>query len=171
MKRKYYQYYVEGDDEKRLVDVLKSELSCIESGKVDVLNVIQNRISPARIRTLKKGTTVILIYDTDIEKTDVLRKNVEFLKRQGAVGEVICIPQVGNVEEELTRSCHVKDYKEITHSPTRTEFKTDLARCKNLKNRLQACGFEISKFWSALPQNKFNTFGNGAEKIKKETDR
>ena len=31
-KEKYYQYFVEGDDEKKLVDVLKSDMKFIGSG-------------------------------------------------------------------------------------------------------------------------------------------
>ena len=31
----YYQYYVEGEDEVKLLNVLKSDLGCILAGKVD----------------------------------------------------------------------------------------------------------------------------------------
>lgn len=32
---KYYQYYVEGQDEEKLIQVLKTELRLIEPGKVE----------------------------------------------------------------------------------------------------------------------------------------
>ena len=48
-----YHYYVEGENEKSLLDVLKSELKCIESGKVEKFNVIQNRFTVARMGPLK----------------------------------------------------------------------------------------------------------------------
>ncbi len=35
-----YQYYVEGKDEKAIIDVLKQEFRCIETGKVEVFNVV-----------------------------------------------------------------------------------------------------------------------------------
>lgn len=44
-KRKNYQYYVEGDDEKCLINVLKRDLQCIASGKVEKFNAIQNKFS------------------------------------------------------------------------------------------------------------------------------
>ena len=51
-KKDIYHYYVEGEDEKKLLDVLKGELGCIESGKVDKVNVVQTKFSIARIRPL-----------------------------------------------------------------------------------------------------------------------
>ena len=47
------------------------------------------------MRTLKTGTTVVLVYDTDVEmNTKILDENIAFLKRQKGIKEVICIPQV-----------------------------------------------------------------------------
>ena len=34
-KEKYYQYFVEGEDEKKLVDVLKSDMKLIVSGSYE----------------------------------------------------------------------------------------------------------------------------------------
>ena len=48
-----YQYYVEGEDERSLLNTLKLDLRCIESGKIDKFNVIQSRFTTARMRTLK----------------------------------------------------------------------------------------------------------------------
>ena len=65
-KESIYHYYVEGDDEKSVLDALKRDLGCVKSGKVDKFNVVQNRFTIERIRPLKSGTIVVLIYDTDI---------------------------------------------------------------------------------------------------------
>ena len=71
-----YQYYVEGEDERSLLNTLKLDLRCIESGKIDKFNVIQSRFTTARMRTLKTGTTVVLVYDTDVEmNTKILDEN------------------------------------------------------------------------------------------------
>lgn len=43
-----YQYYVEGEDERSLLNTLKLDLRCIESGKIDKFNVIQSRFTTAR---------------------------------------------------------------------------------------------------------------------------
>ena len=58
-KNEVYHYYVEGHDEKKIVDILKRDMGCIKSGKVDIFNAVQNRFSEARIRTLKSGTIVV----------------------------------------------------------------------------------------------------------------
>lgn len=80
-KRGIYRYYVEGEDEKSLLNVLKRDLGCIESGKIDLFNVVQNRFTTARIRSLKPKTIVVLVYDTDVETNlEILRYNIEFLK-------------------------------------------------------------------------------------------
>ena len=162
-----YHYYVEGEDEKKLLEVLKRDLGCIEMGKVDNVNVVQTKFSIARIRPLKQDTTVVLIYDTDVESgIDILQANVSFLKKQKGIKEVICIPQVKNLEDELLRSCNIKNITELTKSNSKTNYKRDLINCNNLAARLTACGFESSKMWNRVPSNKFKRFGNGADKIK-----
>ena len=78
-----YHYYVEGEDEKSLLNALKSELKCIEAGKVEKFNVVQNRITAVRIRPMKFGVTIVLVYDTDVETNiDILKANIEFLRKQ-----------------------------------------------------------------------------------------
>lgn len=166
-KKGIYQYYVEGEDEKCIIDVLKRDLGCIVSGKVDKLNVVQEKINITRTRLIKPGTVVILVYDTDVGNTDILQENITFLQKQKVIKDVLCIPQVKNLEDELCRACQIKSVAELTHSATRTDYKRDLLRCTNLEARLLQCQFDISKFWNRLPQNKFKRFGNDSEKIKK----
>lgn len=162
-----YHYYVEGEDEKSVLNVLKRDVKCIESGKVEVFNVVQKRISTARIRPLKTGTIVVLVYDTDVETNiDILRNNIVFLEKQRGIREVICVPQVRNLEEELTNACKVKNVWELTKSPTKTDYKKALINCSNLGARLCRCQFDINRFWSRIPQGIFGQFGNDAEKIK-----
>ena len=67
----YFQYYVEGEDEEKLVNVLKSDMQCIEAGKVQVLNPVLEKITPLRLRTLKKNTTVMLVFDTDAGESEI----------------------------------------------------------------------------------------------------
>ena len=135
-----YQYYVEGEDERSLLNTLKLDLRCIESGKIDKFNVIQSRFTTARMRTLKTGTTVVLVYDTDVEmNTKILDENIAFLKRQKGIKEVICIPQVRNLEDELVRACNIKNIVDLTKSLTKADYKRDLINCSNLSDRLKKC--------------------------------
>lgn len=167
MTKTNYQYYVEGEDERCLVNALKKDLQCIQTGKVDRFNAIQECFSAVRIRALNQNTVIILVYDTDVENTSILRKNIQFLKKQKFIKDVICIPQIKKMEEELSYACNIKDVKEITHSRTIKDFKRDIISCTNLGDRLEKCGFDIDKFWSRIPVNKFSEFGNDAKKIKR----
>lgn len=162
----YYRYYVEGENEKNLLEVLKSDLFFIRSGKIEKFNVVQKKFNKINIRTLKDNTIVVLVYDTDTEYTQILEQNLEFLKRQSAVKEIICIPQVYNLEDELIYACNIKNIKELTNSISNKNYKTDLNKCTNLDSRLKDCKFNIVKFWSKIPKNQFEKFGNAADKIK-----
>lgn len=165
-KEAIYHYYVEGDDEKSLLETLKRDMRCIKSGKVDIFNVVQNRFTVARIRPLKPGTIVVLVYDTDVTTNmEIIKYNVAFLKKQKGIKDVICIPQVNNLEDELISACNINSVEEITKSSTKKEFKSDIKNCSNLASRLCKCDFDITKLWSKLPQNEFLVFGNDAKRI------
>ncbi len=154
-KKGYYQYYVEGEDERKLLSVLKTEMECIVPGKIEVFNVVQEEITAIRLMQLKKGTTVILVFDTDEGNIEILRKNMNRLSRCQEVSSLICIPQVNNLEDELLRSCHIKQIKELLGSKSNKDFKHDLIVEKNLKKKLLNHGFDIQKFWNRNPENKF----------------
>lgn len=167
MGKQIYQYFVEGENEKCFVDVLKSDLRCIEAGKVEIFNAVQNSFTAARIRTLKKDTIVVLVYDTDTDSSEILKMNIGYLQSQKAIKEVICIPQVENFEDVLTHACEISKAQEITHSKTKKDFKRDLIRCSNLARRLEQCQFNKDKLWTKIPKNSFKQFGNGSARIKK----
>lgn len=85
-----------------MVSILKTELQYIQSGKIDVINVVTQEISKSRIMKLKQDTTVILVFDTDRAETEVLYKNIKFLRKQKElVSSVICVPQCKNLEDEI----------------------------------------------------------------------
>lgn len=165
-KQLNYQYYVEGEDEKCLLNTLKTDLRCIQPGKVDKFNAVQSRFTDARIRTLKPNTIIILVYDTDVDFTEILRYNIAFLNQKSAIKQVFCIPQVNALENELLRSCQIKTIQELTHSSSKANYKRDLINCTNLAARLKCCNFDISKMWTQIPLNSFFEFGNDASKIK-----
>ena len=100
----FYQYYVEGECEKRLVDELKTyEGMHVIPGKVDVFNITQEKITDLRLRSLRNNTTVILIFDTDLPCSEILISNVDKLKTYPTIKAVWCVPQVHNLEDELIR--------------------------------------------------------------------
>ena len=166
MKSKYVLYYVEGDDEVKLINVLKSNLRVIKSGKVQKLNVLQQEITTARLRAIKPETMIVLVFDTDTTNLEILKENLKILKSCNLVSEVVTIPQFHNLEEELIRSCNIKNITQLLNSKSRTEFKTDLIRVSNLDKKLKDHDFDITRFWSQKPQPPYDEIPNQSERIK-----
>lgn len=166
VKSKFVQYYVEGDDEKKLVDVLKTELGVIKPGKVQKLNVVEQEITDVRLRTFKRGTMVVLVFDTDTGNVDILKKNIKALESCPAVSEVVLIPQVANLEAELVRSCNIRRIEELLNSRSRGDFKRDLISVTNLGKKLQEHQFDMNLFWGGRPASPYQSIENQAAKVK-----
>lgn len=62
MGNKYYHYYVEGEDDKKIVNTLKTDFQIIESGKVDVFNVVQNLINKNSLRIANRWLNLKVIF-------------------------------------------------------------------------------------------------------------
>ena len=166
MANKRYHYYVEGQDDKKVIDVLRLKMDLIESGRVDVLNVVTERITDLRLRTLTPGTTVVLVFDTDAGNRTILDENLRTLNRHKNVKEVITIPQVSKLEDELVRSCNIRQIKELLNSKTNAEFKHDVLGVSNLDAKLRQHQFDINKFWITTPPAPYQNIPNQAEKVK-----
>lgn len=166
MKNVNVQYYVEGDDEKKLVNTLKNQLGVIITGKVQTLNVVENKINNNILRTLKKGTIVVLIFDTDTKKVDILNNNIEKLTNCSFVSKVITIPQVSDLEDELIRSCNIKKITELLNSRSKKDFKRDLIHVTNLNKKLKEHAFDINLFWNQQPESPYNNISNESKSVK-----
>lgn len=166
MKSKFVQYYVEGEDEEKLIHTLKSDLRVIKPGKVQKLNVIEHIISDGHLLLLRPQTMVVLIFDTDTKKTEILRQNLEKLKKCPSVSEYITIPQIHNLEDELVHSCDIKEITDLLGSKSKKEFKADFIRTMNLSNKLMEHQFDIKHLWCREPHPPYHNIKNQAEKIK-----
>ena len=166
MKTKYIQYYVEGPDDKKVIDTLKTKMGLVKPGKVDVLNVVTEKITDLRLRTLSPGTMVVLVFDVDAGSRDILNTNIQKLKNCQAVTEVVTIPQVPKLEIELVRSCNIRQIKELLNSRSNDDFKRDVMRVTNLDAKLREHQFDIDQFWSATPTPPYQDMLNQATKVK-----
>lgn len=167
MANKRYHYYVEGPDDEKVVDVLRLKMGLIESGRVTVLNVVTEKITDLRLRTLAPGTTVVLVFDTDRSDRTILDENLRTLSRHRNVKEIITIPQVSKLEDELVRSCTIRQIKELLNSRTNGEFKHDVLGVTNLDAKLRQHQFDISRFWTSSPPAPYQNIPNQAAKVKK----
>ena len=166
MKNKRIRYYVEGKDDQIVVDTLKAELNLIKSGKVQVFNVVSEEITDLRLRDFSPNTTVVLVFDTDVDSPEILNKNIQKLRRCKAVSEVVTIPQVSKLEDELVRSCDIRNIKELLNSQSIEHFKRDILHVTNLGAKLREHKFDINLFWSATPKNQYKNIPNQADQIK-----
>lgn len=82
-------YFVEGPCEKKLIDALKAEPRLLAPGKVNVYNVIQNEIPRRIVNTIMVGTMVVFVFDTDVDKTDILLRNISYVKKYATQVKVV----------------------------------------------------------------------------------
>lgn len=165
-KDTHYRYYVEGECEVVLLETLKTDYQCIRAGKIEKFNALEKKLTMSRMRSFNKGTIVVLVFDTDKDEGNILEENIKLLKSSSMVKTVLCITQVENLEDELIRSCQIKNVREITGSKASGDFKRDFIALRNLKQRLDSCGFDFSKFWAKQPRKNFMHIENEADKIR-----
>ena len=167
LKNARFQYYVEGECEKKLIRTL-SEHNLIIPGKTDVLNPIQRQLKSTHLRTLSPKTTVVLVFDTDIKVSDTLLKNISFLKAHRNILRIITIPQVRNLEEELLRCTDISHIRDLVNCKHDSDFKSAFIEDKQLFDKLQAHHFDIGKLWSSIPEEPFrkNNISNQGNLIK-----
>ena len=84
-KGSFIQYYVEGEDEEKILSVLKTDLQLIIPGKISKFNAVQNKVTKARLMNLRPDTTVVLVFDTDTDNADILSENIKTLKAASMV--------------------------------------------------------------------------------------
>ena len=166
MRYKNIQYYVEGEDDQKVVDTLRLKMRLIRTGKVHVLNVVEEEIPDMRLRALSSGTLVVLVFDTDTGRTDILNKNIKKLAKHPSVCGIVTIPQVGNLEEELVHSCNIRQIKELLNSRSNDDFKRDVLRVTNLDAKLREHKFDIDIFWSTDPARPYQNIQNESAKVK-----
>lgn len=161
------QYYVEGECERKLVKTLIGQ-QLIRPGQTDVLNPIQERIKSTHLRKLPANTTVVLIFDTDTGNTDILKENIQTLKEHSNIKEIILIPQVTNLEEELIRCTDIRKIRELIGCRSDKDFKAHFIEEKRVYEKLQAHHFDMEKLWTSTPGQAFQKAGiqNQSEAIR-----
>lgn len=163
---KHYQYFVEGEDEEKLVHELISRMQSIMPGKVQVFNVTLEKLTKLRLMNLQMGTVVVLVFDTDAGNLSVLKYNMELLKHEDNISDVICVTQVKNLEDELVRACDIRDAKELLDADSLKDFKRKLRKEKNLSKKLRDHGFDIESFWAKQDNQTYAEVKNQADRIK-----
>ena len=159
-------YFVEGENERKLIETIKNKY--LYSGKIKIINTIQNKVPNSILRILERETVVVLVFDTDVEKIDILDENIKLIMSSNNVKDVICIPQIKNLEDELIYSTNINKIVDLLESKSKTNFKNDFNNCKNLMKKLEDKEFKISKLWSRNAVDIYKKYKNDSEVIKKK---
>ena len=159
-------YFVEGETERKLIETIKNKY--LYSGKIKIINTIQNKVPNSILRTLERETVVVLVFDTDVEKIDILDENIRLIMSSNNVKDVICIPQIKNLEDELIYSTNINKIVDLLESRSDKDFKKDFISCKNLIKKLEDKEFKISRLWSRNAVDIYKKYKNDSEVIKKK---
>lgn len=161
-------YFVEGKCEEKLLEALKLRPSKMKPGKVKVYNVLQNSLQKSILMTIRPKTTVALVFDTDIDETDILKENIRSLKKYCRNIKIVYLPQVRNFEDELERCCNLKSITDLTCSKSRKDFKKDFCRMKeqDCRNALERHNFNHRLMWSKKVPEQFSFLTVNYEQIK-----
>ena len=111
---------------------------------------------------------VILVFDTDVDYTEHLKKNIELLKKRCAGVKVVTLAQVLNFEDEIKRCTDVNRAQELTRSQSLRDFKSAVNKMKDseFRNALERHKLDVSKLWTKEPPKGFDFIEQGAETIK-----
>lgn len=159
-------YFVEGECEEKLINALKQIPSAIRPGKVKKINVIQNELSKSQLIQIQTGSIAVLVFDTDIPKTDCLKKNIKLLEENCTQVKTVCLAQVMNLEDELGRCTDVTRIEELTHSQSRRDFKRDFCAATNTRRLPEVHQLNVAELWTTNPPEEFRFIGSNSSAIK-----
>ena len=168
MDNQRYFYLAEGECEEKLQNALKLKPSLIHPGKVERFNVIQNEIPTRKLMRYPSGCVVVLVFDTDKEVTEHLKKNLELLRSLPFKVEIMTVVEVLNFEEALERTTDVKRAQDFTKSESLDDFKGAVNRAKDdaFRASLKRHKFELSKLWTKKPPKAFSFVKQDGGKVK-----
>jgi hypothetical protein len=161
-------YFVEGPCEEQLINALKEVPQLLFSGKVKVFNVVQNLIPKSTLFTFTEGTTVILVFDTDVHESSTLKKNIISLKKYCCKVKTVFLPQVLTLEDELERATDVRKVTELTKSKSTKDFKSDFCKLKTkeCRNMLDKHKLNIRLLWETIAPKPFTFIQSNGKEIK-----
>lgn len=167
MNRNGCVYFVEGFCEKTLIDALKEKPALIAPGRTKVFNAISHELTVSMRITIQSGTTVVFVFDTDIEITEHLRKNIRLVSTYCAGAKVVCLPQVLNLEDELVRCTNVTKAQELTGSRSVKDFKRDFCAMTDCRAALTKHQLDALKLWTHNVPKVFAFVPSNSAEIKK----
>lgn len=162
-----FRYYVEGDCEKHFIDTFKSGKNPqLKAGKVEVFNILNEKLTNVRLISFTKGTTLIIVYDTDVAATEVFKNNLKLLEANDNISKIYHVQSVKNFEEEIVYSTNVNKINDVFETEGINEFKHKFVN-SNVESKLKSINFKMELIWSRKSQsNVFSTYKQSGNYIK-----
>ena len=107
-----------------------------------------------------------MFFDTDVEITEHLRKNIKLVSTYCAGAKVVCLPQVLNLEDELVRCTNVSKAQELTGSRSVKDFKRDFCAMTNCRAILTRHQLDVLKLWTQNAPEVFSFIPTNSGEIK-----
>ena len=148
MRNRQVIYFVEGECEERLIRSLVNDFSILIPGRIRILNIAQKRIPKSIYTTLRQGSCIVFVFDTDAGEPQIAEENIKALARFVPDAELVVIPQNRNLEDELCRACGLREIRTLTRSRSRSDFKKDFIHASNLQRLMEECGFDFNLLWT-----------------------
>ena len=165
-----YRYFVEGQCEKKILReyMFLQEGPRFIDGKVEVMNFVNEKISPIFARTIKRDTTVVIVIDTDVNNIATFEENMKTLKRVAMLDDdhIWVVKSVKNFEDELVYSSDVSNVHRLFGTKGIAEFKTKFINHSDIKSKLADVGFSLNKLWTREGEPPFDRYPNCGHKIK-----
>ena len=162
MVRKNFIYFVEGECEMVLVRTLINHFNILPPGKIRILNICQKAFPESILFSLRPGTCVVLIFDTDAGSPRQALETVKRIISSTTQVELIVVPQCRNLEDELVRACrNIKEIRGLTRSRSNKNFKHDFIQASNVGSLLSDCGFDFSRLWSHSVSDEWEQLRRG----------
>lgn len=148
-------YFAEGRCEERLLNALKENPQRIRPGRVKVFNAVQELLTKSQLITIQAGTTVVLVFDTDVPITEYLKENIKRLSTLCTKVKIVYLPQVMNFEDELVRCSDIRSVVELTRSKSNKDFKRDFCAMSNVRAALDKVNLNVERMWTEKALQEF----------------
>ena len=141
-------HFVEGQCEEALLRSLILDFGLLPSGRIKVLNICQRKFPKSLIFSLKPGSRLIFIFDTDAGNPSFVEESLKMVENMTSGVELIVVPQCRNLEDDLMHSCSLREIKQLTKSRSNKDFKSDFLGSCSIGRLLRMNGFDFSKLWT-----------------------
>ena len=111
---------------------------------------------------------VVLVFDTDVEKTETLINNIRHIKQYASQVRIIYLAQVLNFEDELVRATDLKKVQDLTRSSSIRDFKSDFCKMKpeECRNSLERHHLNTAVLWTTQPPAAFPFVDQNGQVVK-----